>query len=1081
MPRTTNPVFRKWIIRGISLGGLVGLFLLLGGFLTWTSPTIIQNLLVDRIRNSFLDTKVHLDGVQVNLWGGITANGLRLGRGNGFDSVDFLNIPKAQIVHDKEAILEGRLAIRKIELFQPSLRIIRNPNGSLNVDGMIRQTPGDTGELPSWSVHQGQVVFEDRLKSAEGTRLPNLEIRDLKLTGMQDTTNKVRFEMSGHGDWLGPLALVGQRIGRKSPMVMDLRLDSIAIKAGLLPVVSQMDPSMASWIRQLSGTLQVKARGEIPPEANSTIPLPRSIQISLRDGAWGLPVGDVRIEKLEGEMEAGIKGIDKLELRGKWNGSTILAQMGKWDIPWDPKLPKWTSEQFPNEIHVEIKGVRITQEMLQSFGPALTKMQRSFQPEGLADIFMVVRKGKALPISNEIGSALGAVPEIDLDIRPLGMNFVPEVFPYQIRDAKGKILCKIRQGMAEMVDVEVQGKTAGGGDIQVQARGKGRNGWESLNVKVDVQNAPIDMELRQALSLKHREAFDQFQPSGRIDLKILADKVPGLEKLQTDIEVRVKESKLVYRAFPYPLENVSGILKFKDANWFCEGFKGENLGAMVYLDGRSWQFNEISPGSPATLRILIRAENLPADNRLRTALDVPQLQKNGNLALIWDEVGPEGLLRIDADVVDRPDAGVGLEIKLKVHDGQFRPKQMPYVFERVSGTCQIQAGRAIIENLKAHHGSSKWQMAKATALFSDKGGLNLKLFQVQADPLVLDPAAIRVLPIPLRRGLTGVTMEGPIGVKLDLAMDFPADSKRMVVSEWDGQAFLRGTKIHAGLKFENLRGAIHSRGKHNGQSWNGVSGRMLFEELSVFGQKLEQVSGRFEIPVDEPSSLRFADLQGKLYGGQIGGEARIDFLATTRYDLLLKATQIRLDEFGRVNLGDANSIQGLAAATLHLGGIGTDFQGLRGYGSIDVPQGKLYKLPVFLDLIKTFGFRIPDGTAFEQAHALFSVDGALLRFQQLDLFGNAISLRGKGIVPMDGRNMSLEFRTDWARAAQFLPTGFDSVPNAISEQMFLVKVQGNLKNPKIEREILPGLTQPFRKVFRQGLFGTAGSQRPGDQ
>ncbi len=1081
MPRTTNPVFRKWIIRGISVGGLVGLFLLLGGFLTWTSPAIIQNLLVDRIRNSLNDTKVHVDGVHVNLWGGITANGLRLGRGNGFDSVDFLNIPRAQIVHDKEAILEGRLAIRRIELFQPSLRIIRNPNGSLNVDGMIRQSAAVTGELPSWSVHQGQVVFEDRLKTNDGSRLPNLEIRDLKLAGMQDTSNKVRFEMSGHGDWLGPLALVGQRVGRKSPMVMDLRLDSIAIKAGLLPVIAQMDPGIASWIRQLSGTLQVKARGEIPPDANSAIPLPRSIQISLREGTWGLPVGDMRIEKLEGEMDAGFQGIEKLELRGKWNGANILARMGKWDIPWDPKLPKLTSQEYPNEVQVEVKSIRINQELLQSFGPSLTGMQKSFQPDGLADIFIVVRKGKKDQILNAKEVAHGAVPEIDLEIRPLGMKFVPEVFPYQIREGKGKIICKIRQGMLQMVDVEVHGKTAGDGDIRVIAHGKGRNGWESLIVKVDVNNAPIDLELRQALIPKHRETFDLFQPSGRADLNILVEKIPGLEKLKTDIEVRVKDSKIVYRAFPYPLENVSGLLKFKEGNWFCESFQGDNLGAKVYLDGRSWQFNEISPGSPATLRILLRAENLPADNRLRTALDVPQLQKNGNLALIWDEVGPEGLLRIDADVVDRPEIGNGLEIKLKVHDGQFRLKQMPYLFEGVSGTCQIQTGRAEIDNLKAHHGSSRWQMAKATALFSDKGGLHLKLFQVQADPLILDPATIRVLPIPLRRGLTGVTLDGPIGVKLDLAMDFPADSKRLVVSEWDGKAFLRDTTISTGLSFENLRGAIHTRGKHNGQSWNGVSGRMLFEEMSVFGQKLEQVSGRFEIPVDEPNSLRFADLQGKLYGGQVGGEARIDFLATTRYDLLLKATQIRLEEFGRANLGDANSIQGLAAATLHLGGIGTDFQGLRGYGSIDVPQGKLYKLPVFLDLIKTFGFRIPDGTAFEQAHALFSVDGALLRFQQLDLFGNAISLRGKGIVPMDGRNIALEFRTDWARAAQFLPTGFDSVPNAISEQMFLVKVQGSLKNPKIEREILPGLTQPFRKVFRQGWFGTTGSQRPGDQ
>lgn len=1080
MSRSSNPVLRKWIIRGISLGGLITLFLLLGGFLTWTSPSVIQNLLVERLRNSLQDTRVQLDSVHVNLWGGITANGLRLGRGNGFDSADFLNIPRAQIVHDKEAILEGRLAIRKIELFQPSLRLIRNPNGTLNVDGVLKQSPNEGVDLPSWAVHQGQLVFEDRPQTTDGSRLPNLEIRDLKLAGLQDTSKKVRFEMTGHGDWLGPMSLLGQKAGKKSPMVMDLRMDNIAIKAGLAQVIQQMDPGIASWLRQLSGNIQAEMRSEIASDSQTPLPVPRSILVSLREGTWGLPVGGVRLEKLEGELEGGPNGIEQLEIRGKWNGADLLAKMGKWEIPWDPKLAKWASPGLPNEVRAEVKGIRITQELLLSFGNGVTGVQQWFQPEGMADLYIVMRKSESKP--DTVHSQASLVPEIDLDIRPLGMSFVAKAFPYKIRDGRGKILCKIRDGGLKEVQVEIQGKTADEGDIRVIAFGKGKNGNESVDVSLEATNAPIDRELRAALEPQHREIFDQFQPSGRMDLKVLAEKRPGLEKIRTDIEVRARETSLVYRSFPYPLENVSGTLRIKGGNWFCEGAKGFNRGAQVLVDGRSWQPNEIAAGSPATLRVLLRAEALPADSRLRAALDVPHPQRKVSPVVAWDELGPEGILKLDADVVDRPGTGEGMEISMRIHEGKFRPKQLPYLFEDVRGTCRLQPGRADIENLKARHGSSRWQMTKATALYPDQGGLNLRLNQVQADPLTLDSDTIRALPAPLRRGLTDSTVEGPIGVKFDLAMDFPADSKRTVVSEWDGQAFFRDNKIVAGLSFEHLRGSIHSRGKHNGQSWNGVSGRMFLEESTIFGQKVEQISGRFEVPVDEPNSLRFSDLQGRLYGGQLGGEARIDFQATTRYDLLLKATQIRLEELGRVNFGDPNSIQGLAAATLHLSGIGTDFQGLRGYGSLDVPQGKLYKLPVILDLIKTFGLRIPDGTAFEQAHALFSVEGPLLRFQQLDLFGNAISLRGKGVIPLDGRDMSLEFRTDWARAAQFFPQGLDSFPNTLSEQMFLVRVQGNPRNPKIEREVLPGLTQPFRKVFRQSIFGRvepASPQRPG--
>lgn len=210
----------------------------------------------------------------------------------------------------------------------------------------------------------------------------------------------------------------------------------------------------------------------------------------------------------------------------------------------------------------------------------------------------------------------------------------------------------------------------------------------------------------------------------------------------------------------------------------------------------------------------------------------------------------------------------------------------------------------------------------------------------------------------------------------------------------------------------------------------------------------------------------------------MGGDARIDFAATTHYDLLFRATQIRLEDLSRANFGDSAQMQGLAAATLHLSGIGTDLNGLRGYGSIDVPQGKLYKLPPVLDLIKTLGLRIPDGTAFEQVHALYSVEGPMLRFQQLDLFGNAISLRGKGVVPLDGQDMSLEFRTDFARVNQFLPPAVETIPKALSEQLFMVRIHGNPKSPKIDRNVLPGLTQPFRKAFQPN---SATATRPGQR
>ena len=137
---------------------------------------------------------------------------------------------------------------------------------------------------------------------------------------------------------------------------------------------------------------------------------------------------------------------------------------------------------------------------------------------------------------------------------------------------------------------------------------------------------------------------------------------------------------------------------------------------------------------------------------------------------------------------------------------------------------------------------------------------------------------------------------------------------------------------------------------------------------------------------------------------------------------------IRLDAFGKHNLGEAAKtaqLQGPAQATIHLIGQGQDMLGLKGNGRLDVYEGKMGQLPVLLDLIKAFGLRLPDRTAFEQAHMVFGIEGRQVLVQKLDLVGNAVSLAGMGKLDLDGSNIELDFTATPGRFTQILPTGLD--------------------------------------------------------
>jgi hypothetical protein len=234
---------------------------------------------------------------------------------------------------------------------------------------------------------------------------------------------------------------------------------------------------------------------------------------------------------------------------------------------------------------------------------------------------------------------------------------------------------------------------------------------------------------------------------------------------------------------------------------------------------------------------------------------------------------------------------------------------------------------------------------------------------------------------------------------------------------------------------------------------------------------LTNLHARLEVHPDTPDVLRIRDLKATLFGGTIGGEARLDTAPGMHYDVLLEGLGIQLDAFGRHNLGETAAraqLHGPARVSLHLEGDGTDLLGLKGNGRVDIEQCKIGQLPVLLDLVKMFGLRVPDRTAFEQAHVDFAIEGPQLRVQQLDLFGNAISLRGQGTLDLDGNNLELDFTATPGRVTQVLPTGIDAIPQLISQQFLKIKMRGKLGKEgtvRFDKELVPAVVEPLRRIM----------------
>jgi hypothetical protein len=125
----------------------------------------------------------------------------------------------------------------------------------------------------------------------------------------------------------------------------------------------------------------------------------------------------------------------------------------------------------------------------------------------------------------------------------------------------------------------------------------------------------------------------------------------------------------------------------------------------------------------------------------------------------------------------------------------------------------------------------------------------------------------------------------------------------------------------------------------------------------------------------------------------------------------------------------------------------------------------MYNLPLLLDLLKFLGLRLPDRTAFEEAHVVFDIDGPRAHVKQLELYGNAISLRGSGDANIDGSDLAFAFFLDWARLGQVLPAGVRELPREVSNQLFRIDMRGKVGDLHFREVPVPLLLGPIKKVL----------------
>jgi hypothetical protein len=194
--------------------------------------------------------------------------------------------------------------------------------------------------------------------------------------------------------------------------------------------------------------------------------------------------------------------------------------------------------------------------------------------------------------------------------------------------------------------------------------------------------------------------------------------------------------------------------------------------------------------------------------------------------------------------------------------------------------------------------------------------------------------------------------------------------------------------------------------------------------------------------------------------------------------LWLSATDVQLDEVARhYKLGSDADLKGIAQAQLRLFNRPDPKTGrwaVEGVGKVDVPTGRMYNLPVLLDLVKVLKLSTPDKTAFEEAHATVHIQGDRIRVDQLDLIGKAVCVGGSGEVDTSGEYVRFEFYTLGSEIlARMVNTPVGDLSALISRGLLKIKMTRENGELKYKPEPLPVVTEPARAITDRlkGRFG----------
>lgn len=1005
-----------------------------------------------------------------------------------------------------EQLLTNKLQIDDIVVRHANLRLVRQADGQWNASALL--------PLPHFSDQSPQITIEDASATVEYSVTPAakpvlLQAVNLKLVPIASTTEPAStsklFHVEGTANGLPAREVrIDGRFGTASG-----ELD-VAVTAMGLNISPELLANLpASTLARLDGA-DVTGQADVSlrlrrPDANTPLGWSTAFKVErgrLTHSMLPDPLTDVAFKGSADPQKLTIERLDAkcgpasvaLALnRSGWSANARLAMSAKIDgLSLTDRLQTTLPESYARvwkrfrPIGTVDADLRVTFDG-QTWKPVLATTCRGISLTDTAKFPYVLEQTTGQVVYRPAEN--GGTDQLRLDLTGIGGGR-----PVKVEAELTHLAPAEPQGIPTGEGVATDGTTQSAAEYAAgyrgvrYARGERSGPMHPLGfVQVSGSDIPLHNQLIEALPPKAKDLVRSLQGQGAIDFRFRAE-WKDLAQRQAEVtqEIRLKDCRIQFAPFPYPLQHVQGLVTAQNARWTLHDIeaRGGNDSTTVICRGEA-----ITHDSGCEADLTFEAKNVPLDDNLKLALTPP-----GQLA--WNELKPRGNVDFTAHVTRQPnDIEPHVEVALRPCEQtvSIEPRLFPYRFDKVQGVATYKRGQVELRNLITHHDRSVYSAESGSWQVTADGGWQFGLTKLNVDRLTADRDLLVALPPALQTAMENLQPSGTIGLYNGSLSFAKSPQSEGIAAAWDVSLECQQAAIQGAVPVRGITGGIRLVGRSDGRTAYGA-GELALDTLLCKDVQLTNVRGPFWTDAahclfGEPACQQQKQpprrMTADAYGGSLATNIELVHDTNPSYKIDVHLGGANLARFANERLGGPNDMNGTLSGKLVVFGTGSTTQTLQGSGELHVVDANIYQLPPLVAMLKLLRNRTPDSTAFNRCDMQFDIQGENVQFKQLDLLGDAASLYGKGDVTFSHK-LDLLFFTLIGPADLPIPL-WKTIAGHVSKQGMQLKVGGTFEHPETERKALPAVNDMLDQLQTEIHDGAAtmtestaaqGSRRP---